>query len=164
MVELIVATLAERGQTVAVAESLTGGTVAARLVAVPGVSTVFRGAVVAYATDLKATLLDVPPELLAQRGPVDADVAARMAEGVARRLDATYGLSTTGVAGPGAAEGIAAGTVFIAVAGPGDTHVRALHLSGDRASVREQAADEGLELLAQVVLGTIAHDQQLGNT
>ncbi len=109
--------LTERGQTVAVAESLTGGLLAASLVEVTGASVVFRGGIVAYATDLKSALLDVPAGLLERYGAVHADVASAMAEGVRRRLDATFGVATTGVAGPDPADGQPVGTVHIAASG-----------------------------------------------
>ncbi len=124
--------LTEEGQTVAVAESLTGGLVAAALTSVPGASVVVRGGVVAYATELKAALLDVPAELLARHGAVHPDVAAAMAIGVRRRLGATYGAATTGVAGPGPAEGKPQGTVFVAVDGPAGPAGVGLQLAGDR--------------------------------
>ncbi len=110
--------LAARGETVATAESLTGGLLAATIVDVPGASAVFRGGLVVYATDLKATLGGVPVDLLAERGPVDPDVAAALAAGARERCGATWGLATTGVAGPTPQDGIAVGTVFVAVAGP----------------------------------------------
>ena len=115
----IVHLLTQRGETVAVAESLTGGLVAATLISVPGASAVVRGGVVAYMTDLKASLLDVDPELLAREGAVHPDVAAAMAHGVADRLGATYGVATTGVAGPDPQDGHPVGEVWIAVSGPG---------------------------------------------
>jgi nicotinamide-nucleotide amidase len=133
--------------TVAVAESLTGGLVAGALTDVPGVSAVLRGAVVSYATDLKAALLGVAETLLAERGPVDADVALAMAAGVARVCGATYGVATTGVAGPGPQDGVAAGTAYIAVVSPAATVVRRLDLLGDRAQVRAQCVQAVLELL-----------------
>ena len=101
----IVAALTEQRRTIAVAESLTGGLLGATITAVPGASEVFRGGVIAYATDLKAALLGVPADLLAARGAVDADVAAAMAAGVQQRLGADVGVATTGVAGPDPAEG-----------------------------------------------------------
>ncbi|QGQ19634.1 nicotinamide-nucleotide amidohydrolase family protein [Cellulomonas sp. JZ18] len=142
--------LAGRRQTLAVAESLTGGQVAATLVDVPGASVVLRGAVVAYATDLKASLLGVDADLLAARGPVDPDVARAMAEGVRARLGADVGLATTGVAGPGAQDGHPAGTVHVAVATAGGTVARALFLTGDRAAVRAGATAAVLALALQV--------------
>lgn len=96
-----VSLLIARSETVAVAESLTGGLVTAAVTSVPGCSAVFLGGIVAYATSLKAQLLGVPGDLLAEHGPVHPDVAEAMARGVSARLRATYGLATTGVAGPG---------------------------------------------------------------
>ena len=101
VIELLVA----RGDTLAVAESLTGGMLAAALTAVPGASAAFRGAVVAYATDLKTALLGVPPELLDRHGAVHPSVAAAMAEGARRRMGAAVAAATTGVAGPDPADG-----------------------------------------------------------
>ncbi len=112
----VVGLLTRRGQTLAVAESLTGGLVVATLIAVPGASAVVRGGVVAYLSDLKADLLGVDPDLLAARGAVDPEVAAAMAIGVAVRLRADYGLATTGVAGPDPQDGHPVGVVHIAVA------------------------------------------------
>jgi nicotinamide-nucleotide amidase len=145
----VIGILTGRGQTVAVAESLTGGLVAAALTTVPGSSAVFRGAIVAYATSLKNVLLGVPAGLLAEHGPVHPDVAAAMAEGVAVRLGATYGLGTTGVAGPGPADGHRAGTVFVAVHGPGGVVVEELRVPGERPDVRAGAVRGVLLLLAR---------------
>jgi nicotinamide-nucleotide amidase len=147
----IVEVLTARGQTVAVAESLTGGLVAAALTTVPGASVVLRGGIVAYATELKAALLAVPRELLAARGPVDPDVAAAMAAGVRDRLSATYGVSTTGVAGPGPADGKPQGTVFVAVDGPAGPAGAGLHLAGGRPEVRAQAVTAALSLLVSAL-------------
>jgi nicotinamide-nucleotide amidase len=135
----LVALLSGRGWTVAVAESLTGGMVAASIVDVPGASRVLRGGVVAYATDLKAALLGVDAALLAERGPVDPRVAEQMAHGVRRRLGADVGLATTGVAGPGSQDGHPAGEVHVAVATPDGVRVESLRLGGDRAAVRAGA-------------------------
>ncbi|HSR84358.1 MAG TPA: CinA family protein [Streptosporangiaceae bacterium] len=144
----IVEVLTARGESVAVAESLTGGLVAGELTSVPGASVVVRGGVVAYATELKTELLGVPAALLARRGPVDPDVAAAMAAGVRARLGASYGISTTGVAGPGPADGKPAGTVFIAVDGPTEPAVRGLQIAGDRQQVRFETVRAVLALLA----------------
>jgi nicotinamide-nucleotide amidase len=143
--------LVGRGQTVATAESLTGGLVAAALTSVAGSSAVFVGGIVAYATSLKATLLGVPAGLLAEHGPVHQDVAAAMATGVRARLGADYGLATTGVAGPGPAEGKPAGTVFVAVSGPAKTVVSGLSLPGDRAAVRTASVEAVLLLLVSAL-------------
>ncbi|MFD1504163.1 nicotinamide-nucleotide amidohydrolase family protein [Georgenia yuyongxinii] len=150
-VDRVVAALLARRASLAVAESLTGGQLSATLVTVPGVSAVLRGAVVAYATDLKADLLGVDRELLTASGPVHPDVARQMARGVARRLGADHAVATTGVAGPGAADGQPAGTVFVAACGPGTERVRGLRLSGTRADVRDAATAAALALLAGVL-------------
>jgi nicotinamide-nucleotide amidase len=145
----LVARLTAAGQTVAVAESLTGGLVAAALTDIPGASVVVRGGVLAYATDLKAQVLGVDETLLARVGAVDADVAEQMANGVRSLMGATYGLATTGVAGPDQADGKPVGTVFVAVVGPGSSRVKALKLPGDRGSVRAQSVLAVLALLAE---------------
>jgi nicotinamide-nucleotide amidase len=143
----IVALLTETSRTVAAAESLTGGLVAAALTDVPGSSVAFRGGVVAYATELKARLLGVDMAMLARHGPVHAPVAAAMAEGVRDRLGATIGVATTGVAGPGPSDGFPAGTVHVAVSLAGDTVVRTMALEGNRDTVRRLAVERVLGLL-----------------
>lgn len=143
----LVARLTAAGQTLAVAESLTGGLVAAALTDVAGASAVVRGGVVAYATDLKTRLLGVDEVLLAGVGAVDTDVAEQMASGVRSLMGATYGLATTGVAGPDQVDGKPVGTVYVAVAGPGSSRVKALSLSGDRGQIREQSVHAVLALL-----------------
>ncbi|WP_411084095.1 CinA family protein [Streptomyces sp. cmx-18-6] len=146
--------LVERGETLAVAESLTGGLVAAELTSVPGASQAFRGSVTAYATALKAKILDVDGDLLAERGAVDPEVARQMAAGVRRALDADWGISTTGVAGPEPQDGQPVGTVHIAVAGPlGVEKVSALRLNGSRTEIREESVRSALGLLADLLLG-----------
>lgn len=144
----LVARLTARGQTVAVAESLTGGLVTATLTAVAGASAVVRGGVVAYATDLKAQVLGVDQGLLVRVGAVDPDVAGQMASGVRSLMGATYGLATTGVAGPDQSDGKAVGTVYVAVAGPSSATVKALRLSGDRGQIRTQSVLAVLALLS----------------
>ena len=145
MIGLLIA----RNQTLALAESLTGGMLAAALTAVPGASAVLRGGVVAYATDLKAALLDVPSDLLARHGAVDPDVAAAMAEGARSCMGADVGAATTGVAGPDPSDGQPVGTVYIAVSVGTDTAVRALALTGDRHRIRVATVDRTLRLLSE---------------
>jgi len=142
-----------------VAESLTGGLVAAELAGVPGASRSFRGSVTAYATPLKHELLGVDATLLAARGAVDPEVARQMAAGVRDRLGADWGISTTGVAGPEPQDGQPVGTVFIAVAGPvGEVEVAELRLTGDRTAIRTASRDAVLELLAgRLRRSTVAH-------
>jgi len=141
----------ERGLTIATAESLTGGLVCGELTAVPGASVAVRGAVVAYATDRKAALLQVPDALLADRGAVDGDVARAMAVGVRRAMLAEIGVATTGVAGPEPQDGKTVGTVFIAVSGPATDVVEELHLSGDRAQIRAETVQAALRLCRDVL-------------
>lgn len=148
----LIALLTGRQQTVATAESLTGGLIAAALTEVPGSSAVFRGGIVAYATELKAVLLGVPRAVLDADGPVAPEVAAAMAEGARARLGATFGVATTGVAGPGPADGKPAGTVYIAVSvghntDIQDTVVRRLSLIGSREAIRAGTVREALALL-----------------
>jgi nicotinamide-nucleotide amidase len=145
----VLALLGARGQTLAVAESLTGGLVAGELTGVPGASKVFRGSVTAYATELKRDLLGVAPGLLRERGAVDGEVARQMAAGVRRVLGADWGISTTGVAGPDPQDGQPVGTVFVAVAGPGGAQkVAALRLNGSRSDIRRESVRGVFELLA----------------
>ena len=139
--------LVERRQTVAVAESLTGGLLAATFVEIPGVSAVFRGGFVVYATELKHSLAGVAEDLLADRGPVDPDVAKALAEGARERCEADWGLATTGVAGPEPQDGKPVGMVFVAVAGPGGTVVRELSLTGSRTAIRQATLTSAFELL-----------------
>ncbi|MFF3291921.1 CinA family protein [Streptomyces sp. NPDC003023] len=146
--------LAERGQTLAVAESLTGGLVAAELTSVPGASKVFQGSVTAYATTLKREVLGVDGALLAARGAVDPQVAAQMAAGVRDVMGAEWGIATTGVAGPEPQDGRPVGTVYVAVAGPaGAGKVAALRLNGDRGEIRRESVRSVLELLRAELLG-----------
>lgn len=143
----VVAALADRGETLATAESLTGGGLAATVVDVPGASAVLRGGLIVYTVELKATLAGVPADLLAERGPVDPDVAVALAAGARRTCAATWGLGTTGVAGPQAHGGRLPGTVYVGLAGPAGTRVRRLDLAGDRAAVRSGAVTAALEML-----------------
>ncbi len=139
--------LAAQGLTLAVAESLTGGLVASRLVDVPKASDWFRGGVVSYATDVKFSVLGVP------EGPVvTAEAAAAMATGVRRLLGADIGLGVTGVAGPDPMEGQPPGTVFLAAAiGDAEPVVRPVTLPGDRERVRQFACISLLDMLRRLL-------------
>jgi len=143
--------LERRGATLATAESLTGGRVAAALTAVPGSSAVFVGGVVAYATVVKESVLGVPLALIEEHGVVSAECARAMALGVRALTGATYAVSTTGVAGPGEQDGVRPGTVYVGVAGPGSPIAVALELSGDRAAVQQQATREALSAVAAIL-------------
>ncbi|MEU0195576.1 CinA family protein [Streptomyces afghaniensis] len=162
----VVRLLTVKGGTLAVAESLTGGLVAAEITSVPGASKVFRGSVTAYATELKHELLGVDAALLTARGAVDPQVAAQMAAGVRKALGTDWGIATTGVAGPEPQDGQAVGTVFVAVDGPlradsgsaGGGKVEALRLNGDREEIRRESVRSVLALLLKELAG-----EQTGN-
>jgi nicotinamide-nucleotide amidase len=145
--------LAQRAETVATAESLTAGLLGAALTVVAGSSATFRGGLIVYATDLKATLAGVPGDLLQRCGPVSEPVAAALSIGVRDRLDATWGISLTGVAGPDEQDGQPVGTVFVGIAGPGGSgeavpaRTVPLRLAGDRAAIRGAAVDAALRVL-----------------
>lgn len=146
--------LVERGETVAVAESLTGGLVAARLTDTPGASSTFRGGMVVYATDLKASLLGAD---VANHGAVSPETAAALAEGVREQLGATWGLATTGVAGPDEQEGQPVGTLHIGLSGPDGTVTRALRVpAADRAQVRMLSVVQALDVLRRSLAGLLA--------
>jgi nicotinamide-nucleotide amidase len=140
--------LLERGETVAVAESLTGGQLAQRLTETAGASETFRGGLVAYSAELKDALLGTSA---VARGAVTAETAGRMATGVRERLGATWGLSTTGVAGPTETEGQPVGTLFLGLAGPDGTQTRHLQLPGDRALVRTLSVVQALDMLRRML-------------
>ena len=140
--EDLIALLRDMGASVSTAESLTGGLVCAALVAVPGASDVVRGSIVAYTSDAKTDVLGVPADLIVRYGAVDERVASSMANATRRRFDSTYGLATTGVAGPDPSEGKPAGTVHIAIAGPQGTESWLLDLAGDRDTIRNSTVSE----------------------
>jgi nicotinamide-nucleotide amidase len=140
--------LVERHETLATAESLTGGLIAATIVEIPGVSPVYRGGLVVYATDLKNRLAGVPQDLLDARGPVDPEVALALAAGARERCGADWGVATTGVAGPDPQDGKPVGLVYVSVAGPSGAVVRELKLGGSRAEIRSESVTSVLRLLA----------------
>jgi nicotinamide-nucleotide amidase len=148
-----------RGLRLAIAESLTGGALAAAVVDVPGSSTMLLGSIVAYDTALKSALLGVDGDLLVQVGAVDAQVATQMAAGARQRLAAaakvsdavTVGLACTGVAGPDLQDGKPVGTVFIAVDAPCGALVREFLVAGDRAQIRSATVTLAFDLLAEVL-------------
>lgn len=153
----VVAKLRQSGLFLAVAESLTGGALAAEIVSIPGASNVFIGAIVAYQTELKHSELGVPNDLLARSGAVDPEVAALMAAGVRTKLsegtglpmDRIVGISTTGVAGPDSQDGKPVGQVFIALDSRDCKIVLPLQLVGDRASIRQQTVELAIDALAE---------------
>ncbi|MEV8359268.1 CinA family protein [Microbacterium sp. NPDC076895] len=148
----ILETLRARGWRLGVAESLTGGSLASAFVSVPGASDVLRGGIVAYATDLKASLLGVDAALLGREGAVHPDVAIQMARGIRVATAqggalSEVGLATTGVAGPDPQDGAPVGRVYVAVVTPEREAVTELELAGDRAAIRAEAVAAALEML-----------------
>jgi nicotinamide-nucleotide amidase len=139
--------LSERNLVIACAESLTGGSLGARLTAVPGASSWFAGTAVTYSSEAKRDLLGVSEEVLERAGTVSEECAVAMAAGARRVFRADLGLSTTGVAGPDHLEGKAPGTVFVAVVGDGLEEVRGFRAPGDRDQVRRWAEQSALDLL-----------------
>ena len=147
--ERVLELLGQSGGTLAVAESMTGGTIQARLTGIPGSSTAFRGGAVVYSADAKHRLAEVDPGLILQEGTVSEPVTRALAEGIARRLGTTWGLAVTGNAGPTEdREGHApVGTCFIAVHGPAGTTSRTLSFPGSRTDIQARTATWALDLL-----------------
>jgi nicotinamide-nucleotide amidase len=141
------------GATVATAESLTAGLIAAALAEVPGSSAVLRGGVVAYHNEVKQLLLGVPAALLARVGSVDPEVARRMALGARERCGADIGISSTGVAGPAPHDGKPVGLVYIGYATAHDSGALRLELAGDRAGIRAASRDAALAQLVRLLAG-----------
>ena len=139
--------LKAQGETLAVAESMSGGLLASRLTAIPGASAAFLGGATAYTVAAKAALLGLDPAWLAQVGTVSEACAVAMAEAARQRLGATWALAIAGNAGPGAEGGAPVGTVFIALAGPAGTQVRAPKMAGDRAEIQLRSTAQALDLL-----------------
>ena len=154
----LVSALIERGLTIAVAESLTGGQLVAALIDVPGASATVLGGVVAYNTELKHSVLGVSAELLAEHGPVHPEVARQMAAGVRTALavggkPADVGLATTGVAGPESQGGQPVGTVYLGIAVGDRVESVALALSGSRSQIRSATVNAAVVEALATVLG-----------
>jgi nicotinamide-nucleotide amidase len=160
LVQDCVETLRERGQTVGFAESCTGGLVSSVFTRLPGVSDVFKGAIVAYAYDVKEHMLNVPTPMLRSMGAVSLPVARKMAEGARVALDATWTVAITGVAGPGGGSPAKpVGTVCFAIHGPGVERVLQRHFAGARREIQLRAARFALRLLRHE-LGVAQRQQQ----
>ena len=135
----------------ATAESLTGGRLAVALTDTPGASETYLGGVVTYATELKTSVLDVDERIIDEYGVVSAACAKAMASGVRALTGATFGLATTGVAGPTDQEGKPPGTVFVGIAGPGLLEAVALELRGKRAEIQDRTCQEAIEAFEAVL-------------
>ena len=153
----LVATLRAAGAAVSTAESCTGGLVAARITSVSGASEAFKYGAVTYCNEAKNKILGVKKETLDKFGAVSAETAEEMAAGVRKIMGAEIGVSVTGLAGPNGGEGKPVGLVYVAVNSDEYSKVTENHFSGDRISVRQQAADKALEL-------ALAAAKKLGGT
>ena len=151
--ETVVRVAGAAGLTLATAESLTAGLFCATLASVPGASGTLRGGAVVYATDLKTALAGVPPDLLAEHGPVSEPTAAALAAGIRARCTATWGIGLTGVAGPDPVDGHGPGRVYLGISDGTATEVTALDLPGDRAAVRTGAVEAAFAALLARVTG-----------
>ena len=149
--ERVLSELRRRKQTLSVAESLTGGLLGGAITEIPGASDVFLGGVVAYNARMKSELLGVDPESIAHYGVVSREIAIEMAVGAARLFRSDWAIATTGVAGPGPSEGVAAGTVWIAIAATGTPYAEALALSGSRQEVRMATIARALATFTRIL-------------
>ena len=153
--EVIVKLLTSRKETLAIAESCTGGLLANRITNVPGASAVFLAGYVCYANQAKIDMLDVDPELLEKQGAVSEPVARALAEHARMRALSTYALATTGIAGPtGGSPDKPVGTVYIALATTAETVVKKLFFPSDRETFKQIAAQAGFDLLRRKLIGT----------
>src|SRR5436853_756289 len=146
--------LAEKGHTIATAESCTGGLIAERITEVPGASRYFLGGVVSYTEDVKTKLLGVSQEMIERRGDVSGEVAEAMARGIKESTGATIGLSVTGIAGPGGGTvAVPVGSVYIGLSDDLVTSNRRLMLMGDRQLIRWRASQAALDMIRRRYLG-----------
>jgi nicotinamide-nucleotide amidase len=148
--ETIVEALRARGETVAVAESLTGGGVGVAITSVPGASDIFVGGLTSYQLRIKEEMLKVPSALVAEFGVVSEEVAGAMADGALDFFQSTWAIATTGVAGPGGSDGVAAGTVWVAIRGPVNQSTQ-LQLSGEREIVRNATVSSAITAFARIL-------------
>ncbi len=145
--------LIDRQQTLSTAESCTGGTIAARFVAMPGASAYFKCGVVVYGLDTKRDLLHISGDTVARYGAVSEEIARQMADGVRATGSSHYAVATTGVAGPtGGTPENPVGTVWIAVSSPTRTVTRKVHIKGNRKQVIRKAGTEAIEMLEAEML------------
>lgn len=138
--------LEEKNLTLAVAESLTGGLVAASLTEIPGASKVFKGSITAYADEIKQNILNVNKETILKFTSISEQVALEMAINVRTIMKSDIGISTTGVAGPEKSAGFAPGLVFVAISIGDHNMCQKLEITGDRSKIRNQTVHEMLQL------------------
>lgn len=164
----VISLLRAAGETVGVAESLTGGGLMEALTSVPGASAAFRGGVVSYATPLKQLLLGVDAELISREGVIHAEIASQMADGARKAttfdsIPTTWGIGTTGVAGPDSQDGKPVGMVFIGIASPqGSRGLGPFNFSGSRGRIREATVMEALSRLREALKMRIKGEESHG--
>lgn len=151
----VVAALKERGETVAVAESITAGGLGHALTYTPGASTVFLGGIIAYSNEVKSEFLGVDSALIEEFSVVSEEVANAMAEGVRKKFGTTWGIATTGIAGPGDFQGIPEGTVWVAIRGPINQSIQ-LQLDSGREAIRTGAISSAIGTFARI----LSHQKQ----
>lgn len=139
-------------KTLALAESCTGGAIAARLTALPDASQYFLGSVVAYSNEWKEKFLGVDPKILTEKGAVSTEVVEQMVQGILKKTEADYAIAVSGIAGPtGGTEGKPLGTVYIGVGKRDKIEVEEKHFSGDRSRVIEQIVEAALRALLRIL-------------
>lgn len=146
----VIAELRRRGEKVAVAESLTGGALGAALSSVPGSSEVFMGGIIAYDLSVKEGLLKVPASLIEEYGVVSEEVANAMSDGILELFATSWAIATTGVAGPGPSDGVAAGTVWVSIRGQINQSTQ-LAINGEREVVRNATVSSALTAFARIL-------------
>ena len=147
----IVDLLKKRGETLSVAESVTGGALSKSITDAEGASHVFLGGVIAYSVESKLHDLDVPKDLIDKHSVYSEETALAMAEGTKRRFGSDWAIATTGVAGPGPSHGVYPGTVWIAILGAEKREIFSLHLEGDRDAIRTGAVESALSAFARIL-------------
>jgi len=146
----VVSSLVRRGETVSVAESVTAGGLGNAITTAPGASQVFLGGVIAYSNNVKVNILGVDPELIEKFNVVSEEVACAMADAVRMKFGTTWGIATTGIAGPGDFEGIAEGTVWVAISGPVNQSIQ-LQLDSGREAIRTGAISSAIGTFARIL-------------
>jgi nicotinamide-nucleotide amidase len=146
----VVAHLRDRGESVAVAESVTAGGLGKAITYTPGASQVFFGGIIAYTNDVKVKILGIDPALIEQHSVVSEEVASAMADAVRQKFGTTWGIATTGIAGPGDYQGIAEGTVWVAISGPVNQSIQ-LQLDSGREAIQTGAISSAIGTFARIL-------------
>jgi nicotinamide-nucleotide amidase len=146
----VIAALVDRGQTLAVAESVTAGGLGSAITSTPGASQVFLGGVIAYSNEVKINILGVDAAIIEKFSVVSEEVANAMADAVRAKFGTTWGIATTGIAGPGDYQGIPEGTVWVAIRGPVNQTIQ-LQLDSGREAIRTGAISSAIGTFARIL-------------